>query len=147
MQTFQEGEMVYKIITRLDIKKAQHTFRLYDAFMSPQKIVKLLLSTYSDLEAMALHRATNDIYRISTVMLGYIYSPREEGVPFYPPSTPPLGQEGVSNDNNLIGYRIRWERNDSNETYVNFEDETRLIGLKDIIILSPEELRNNILSR
>ena len=130
----QIGEMVYKIIGPIDILRATKIFRGYDNILTPDYIAEKMLGLNLDFVATAKHRVTGRYYRISSVLLGYVGSSRVGG-----------GQEGVIENPVLYGYNVLWQRKSGGE-YNNFEDETTLLPLRDIIIIDPVTLRRELLT-
>ena len=128
------GEMVYKIIAQLNTTAAANAYRCYNGIMKPRQILETMIGSNQDMEAVAKNKADNKLYRISTVLLGYVGGTRVEG-----------GQEGVLENPVLYGYTIEWHRK-SGGKYILFEDETRLLPLKNIIILDPEALRVELMN-
>lgn len=129
-----EGEMVYKVIAQLNTSSARNYFRTYSHMLQPNVILRTMMGCNPLIESLAKHREDGNIYRISTTLLGYVGSSRVEG-----------GQEGVIEKSILYGYNIMWENNNK-VTFQNFEDESRLLPLKSIIILDAEELRRELMS-
>lgn len=113
--------MVYKIIRQIDRKYIALSYRTF-AHMGAKELYYTLFPNRS--EVIAMHKATQSLYRISTHLLGYVVGRRVE--------------EGWG----ACDYQIRWETKENN--YTVFEDERILIRLGDIIILSPEELWTEI---
>ena len=66
-------------------------------------------------------------------MIGYILSDRKYSE-----------QHAVMQSPILIGYDIRWEYNNSAGYHNIFEDEESIVPLKDLIILSPDELKGEV---
>lgn len=109
--------MVYKIIRQIDREYIALSRRTL-SYMETKQFYYTLFPNRS--EALAMHKATRSLYRISTHLLGYVLGSRVEGERGYTP------------------YQIRWETKINN--YTTYEDERSLIGLKDIVILNPEDL-------
>lgn len=129
-----EGEMVYKIIAQLNTTAAANAFRCYDHIMSPRQVIETMIGCNQHIEAVAKNKADGRLYRISTSLLGYVGGTRVEG-----------GQEGGIEIPILFGYQIQWHRKNGTQ-YTYFEDETRLLPLKNIIILDPESLRVELMN-
>lgn len=130
----QEGEIVYKIIGEINRGRATELYRAYYRTIHPAQLMSMVFSNFNARwESLAKHKATNKIYRISTQTLGYITGTRVGG-----------GQEGVIENPVLYGYDVLWER--AGYKYKNFEDETVLLSLSDIIILDAKGLREELLS-
>lgn len=113
--------MVYKIIREVDKRYVANCMRSL-GHLRPKEAYYTLFPNRS--ESLAMHKATLSLYRISTHLLGYVVGRRVE--------------EGWGH----ADYQIRWETKENN--YTVFEDERILIRLRDILILSPEELRTEI---
>jgi hypothetical protein len=123
----EENEMVYKIIGELSRSKALGLYKTYRNIMLPRQMLEMAGVSQTH-EAIAKHKTNNKLYRISTHLLGYVGGGRAGG-----------GQEGVLESPVLYGYDVLWQRK-SGGNFTNFEDETLLLPLKNIIILAPEEV-------
>ena len=129
----QIGEMVYKIIGPVDTARAATIFRAYDHILTPEYIAEKMLGLNIQFVAAAKHRQTGRYYRISSVLLGYVGGSRVVG-----------GQEGSMEYPVLFGYDVMWHRKSGGE-YNNFEDESTLLPLRDIIIIDSATLRRELL--
>lgn len=115
--------MVYKVIRHVERKAIALSYRTL-SHMETKQLYYMLFPNRS--EALAMHKVTHELYRISTHLLGYVVGRRVE--------------EGWG----ACDYQIRWETKVNN--YTVFEDERILIRLGDIIILSPEDLWTEIMN-
>ena len=132
--SLQEGEMVYKIVGEIHRQRTASLYRAYQHY--PQtEIMKLVFRNMSPWHAVAVHKITKALYKIDTGLLGYIEGTRAGG-----------GQEGVIENPVLYGYHVRWNGQAGTKEYKNFEDETVLMRLSDIIILDAKGLREHLLS-
>lgn len=133
-----EGEMVYKIVRELKDKNFNQLFLNYCITFSPENALRSLIGFKSD-NALAVSKQQAKMYQISTSLLGYV-----SGLTGVVPHRGRRGVVGQEDHREYVkGYHVHWHTKD-NIVYSNFEDETLLMPLRDIIIVSPQELYDGL---
>lgn len=127
------GEVVYLISGKLEVNKTLSTYQLYNKIMSPSDILEMFIID-SLVEAAAKRKSTGELIKVSTYMLGYIYSDLHYSE-----------AQAVMQSAPMRGYNIRWEQTKNTSSYHHiFEDADSIVPLRDLIILDGDELYNEV---
>lgn len=101
--------------------------------MSPSDILEMFIID-SLVEAAAKRKSTGELIKVSTYMLGYIYSDLHYSE-----------AQAVMQSAPMRGYNIRWEQTKNTSSYHHiFEDADSIVPLRDLIILDGDELYNEV---
>lgn len=101
--------------------------------MSPSDILEMFIID-SHVEAAAKRKSSGELIKVSTYMIGYIFSDLHYSE-----------AQAVMQSAPMRGYNIRWEQTKNTSSYHHiFEDADSIVPLRDLIILDGEQLYNEV---